>query len=272
MRKFFVLPVFLVLFSTAVTAQESMSYALPATMISVLIVSGLSLIGVLFLGMNQKILEKLVFFLISFASGALLGDAFLHLLPQAAEEFGFGIRTSLSVLAGIVIFFVIEKIIHWRHCHIHVTKHTPQPYAVMNLFGDGVHNYIDGLVIGATYLISFPLGLATTLAVILHEIPQEIADFAILIKGGFSRRKALGFNFLTALMAVLGGLTALYFGGGSPAFLAILIPVTAGHFIYVAGTDLIPELHKETSVRKSAVQLLGILVGILFMSLLLLLE
>jgi zinc and cadmium transporter len=241
-------------------------------LISVIFVSLLSFVGVFFLAFKKEKLQKILLFLVSFAAGGLLGDAFLHLLPEAAEETGLTIEVSLAVLVGLLTFFILEKFIAWRHCHIPTSKEHPHPVALMNLIGDGLHNFTDGLVIGASFMISFPLGIATSLAVIFHEIPQEIGDFGVLIHGGFSREKALIFNFLSALTAVAGVIFILLIGPKFMDLVSLLVPFTAGGFIYIAGSDLIPELHKETDLKKSAFQLLGLLLGIGVMLLLLLIE
>ena len=235
------------------------------SLISVFVVSLISLIGVLTLSINVKKLRKFLIYMVSFSAGALLGDAFIHLLPEAVEEFGFGLNTSFYVLAGILVFFVSEKIVKWRHCHMHYHDDHVHSFAVMNLIGDGFHNFIDGLIIAASYLVSIPVGIASTLAVAFHEIPQEIGDFGVLLHGGYSKKKALFFNFLTALTAVLGAITALLIGNYFENITLFLIPFAAGGFVYIAGADLIPELHREVKVRKSFLQLLSILLGIFVM-------
>lgn len=239
--------------------------------LSVLLVSLLSLISIFFLSFKKEFLHKLMAFLISFAAGALLGDAFLHLLPEAVEEAGFTLSLSLTLLAGIIIFFILEKFIHWRHCHIPASKEHPHPFAWMNLLGDALHNFMDGLIIAGSYLTSIPLGVSTTLAVVLHEIPQEMGDFSVLLKGGFTKSKALLYNFLTALSALLGALL-VFIVGNVPSLVDAIVPFTAGGFIYIATADLIPELHKETLPTKSLVQLFGFVVGIVIMFALLFLE
>ncbi|MEK6953135.1 MAG: ZIP family metal transporter, partial [Nanoarchaeota archaeon] len=173
---------------------------------------------------------------------------------------------------GIILSFLIEKVIHWRHCHIPTSKKHPHPFAYINLLGDSVHNFIDGLIIAASYLASIPVGIATTIAVILHEIPQEIGDFGVLLHGGFTKKKALFFNFITALTAVLGALIALILSKSIEQLTIFLIPFAAGGFIYIAGSDLIPELHKEVKLSKSVLQILTFVFGILIMVLLLFLE
>lgn len=242
-----------------------------ATMASVLVVSLLSFIGVASLAMSAQRLQTVLIYLISFAAGALFGDAFLHLLPEASEQ-GFNLSVAGGILTGIVIFFVLEKIIHWRHCHLPPSKSHVHPFAYVNLIGDAVHNFIDGIIIAASYIVSVPAGIATTLAVALHEIPQEIGDFSILVHGGFSRRKALLLNFASALAAVAGAAVALWAANAVSSITTFFIPLAIGGFIYIAGSDLIPELHKEASLARSLVQVIAFVVGIAVMAALLLLE
>lgn len=225
-----------------------------------------------FLPLKKEKLKKILLFLVSFAAGGLLGGAFLHLLPEAVEETGFNLEISLAILIGLLAFFVLEKFISWRHCHIPTSKEHPHPLAFMNLVGDGFHNLTDGVVIAASFLTNPTLGIATTLAVIFHEIPQEIGDFGVLIHGGFTRKKALVFNFISALMAVTGAILTLFLGIKFTNLVQFLIPFTAGGFIYIAGSDLIPELHKETNLAKSLVQMIGLILGIGVMLILLFIE
>lgn len=234
--------------------------------VSVIIVSIASVSGLALFAVTGARLTRLVALLLSLAAGTLFGDAFIHLLPEAAETIGFGRTTALTTLSGIVSFFIIEKFIHWRHCHKpeHALKHSHH-VATMSLFGDLVHNVIDGLLIGASYLVSVPVGIATTIAVFIHEIPQEISDFAILLHSGFSRGKALLFNFLISLGALGGVVVALLVGANSEAISGLMIPFAAGAFIYIAGADLIPEMQKETTIKVSLLQLLAFIVGIAIM-------
>lgn len=230
---------------------------------SVLAVSVVSLVGILFFSASQKTLKSLLPYAVSFSAGALFGDAFIHLLPEAVEKNGFGLMVSIYLLCGIILSFIVEKVIHWRHCHFpHTHKHS---FALMNLYGDVIHNFIDGLIIAASYLASIPVGIATTLAVVFHEIPQEIGDFGVLVQGGFSKKKALLFNFAVSLTAIIGAVFALLLNNAVPATNAFLIPFAAGGFIYIAGSDLIPELHKEVEVKKSILQLATFVLGILVM-------
>lgn len=236
---------------------------------SAFFVSILSFIGVIALCLNMDTLRRVLLFLVSFSVGALFGDAFIHLLPKAVEAQGFTLEISLYVLGGILFFFVLEKFVFWRHCHVPTSRSHPHSFAYMNLVGDGFHNFIDGMIIGGSYMVSLELGVATTIAVVLHEIPQEMGDFGVLVYAGYTRVKALFFNFLTALTAVLGVVLILLLGSWVQGATDFLVPFTAGGFIYIAGSDLIPELHRETSGVKSVVQFVGFLSGIAIMLLLL---
>ncbi|MFH1710208.1 MAG: ZIP family metal transporter [bacterium] len=239
------------------------------TLISVFIVSILSFVGVVFIAFRKNTLNKLLLFLVSFSAGSLFGGAFIHLLPEAIEEYGLNLNLSLNLLSGILVFFILEKIICWRHCHIPTSDKHPHPLVFMNLIGDGLHNFIDGMVIAGSFLVDPFLGFTTTLAVILHEIPQEIGDFGVLIYGGFKRRTAFLLNFASALTAVLGAVAVLILSLKIKALTAFLLPFTAGGFIYIAGSDLIPELKKETGIQNSLFQLFAIILGIGVMTLVL---
>lgn len=241
-------------------------------LLSVIVVSLVSLVGVFTLSLKLDRLKKIVLYLVSFAAGALMGDVFIHLVPELIEEDSFTLMTSFTILGGIVFSFVIEKFVHWRHCHLPTSEHHPHPIAIMNLVGDGVHNFIDGLIIGASYLISIPAGFATTIAVVLHEIPQEIGDFGVLLHGGFSKSKALFMNFMLALTAIIGVIVPFVLTRYFEPFVSFLVPFAIGTFVYIAGSDLIPELHKETGLRKAFYQLLWFMAGMAIMCLLLFIE
>ena len=230
--------------------------------LSVIAVSLISFIGVTFIWVKEEKLSKALIYLVAFAAGGLFGGAFLHLLPEMVER-GFKAYYGLYVLFGIVAYFLLEKIICWRHCHILPSDRHPHPLSFMILLGDGLHNFIDGMVIGISYMAGIELGIVTTLAVIFHEIPQEIGDFGSLIYGGFSKSKALLFNFFSALTAVFGSLIVLILK--NDALIDILLPFTIGGFIYIAGSDMVPELHKELNIKKSFLQLLSIIAGIIVM-------
>ncbi len=241
-------------------------------LISVSAISLMSLIGAVTLAVNEKLLKKILIYFVSFSAGALLGDVFIHLLPELVEENQFNLFSSSFILVGIITSFVIEKFICWHHCNLDESKKHIHRFAYMNLLGDAFHNFIDGLVIGASFLVSIPVGIATTIAVILHEIPQEIGDFGVLLHGGFSKSRALFYNFLTGITAVAGTILALVLSTYVENMNTFLIPFTAGTFIYIASSDLIPELHKEEGTKKSILQTVVFLSGIGVMMLLLLLE
>lgn len=226
---------------------------------SVFFVSLLSFSGVVFLYFKQKVLNKILMVLVAFASGALLGSAFLDLLP---ESLALGETAFLYVLSGIVTFFVLEKFLYWRHCHI--GKCEVHEFVQLNLIGDGVHNFIDGMIIATSFLSNMILGFTTTLAIAFHEIPQEIGDFGILVYGGLKRQKALFYNFVSALTAVAGALFA-YFISTNIENISFLVPFAAGGFIYIASTDLIPELHKRNVLSDSLIQFVMFFGGILLM-------
>jgi zinc and cadmium transporter len=235
---------------------------------SILLVSLLSLAGMVALALSGEALRKALPYLVALAAGGLLGGASFHLLPESFRGVGAG-RAPFLLLVGIVGFFVLEKFFRWTHCH-HVkcdARHT-RPLAAMNIAGDALHNFADGMAIAASYLISVPLGVSTTAAVLMHEIPQEIGDFGVLLHGGMSTQRALAFNFLSALSAMLGGLLTLLMGARVEGLSGALLPVAAGGFLYIAGSDLIPELHYETRPPASAAQLGSLLLGIGFMALL----
>jgi|TARA_B100001971_G_scaffold215101_1_gene257513 zinc and cadmium transporter len=235
------------------------------SLISVIIVSLISFVGILTISIKADKLNKILLYMVSFSAGALFGDVFIHLLPEVVEETGFSLWISFYLMFGIAFSFIVEKFIHWRHCHIPTSKEHVHPFAMINLFGDAVHNFIDGVIIGASYLVSIPVGIATTIAVILHELPQEIGDFGVLLYGGFSKWKALFFNFITALTAVFGAVVSLLISLYVENITTVLVPFAAGTFIYIAGSDLIPELHKEVEVKKSLLQFIAIVFGVLVM-------
>ena len=236
--------------------------------VSVFLISSISLIGAFTLALKPELLKKLLFYMVSFAVGGLLGGAFVHLIPESVEEIGGITEASLLVLAGILFFFVLEKFVLWRHCHVPTSEEHPHPVVLMNIIGDGAHNLFDGLAIAASYLISIPVGIATTVAVILHEIPQEIGDFGVLVHGGLEPKKALLMNLLSGLFAVAGALFVLLFGASIKEGIIFLLPIAAGGFIYIAASDLIPSLHGQRDFPRAWLQLLFILLGIFVMLLL----
>ncbi len=251
---------------------EATSATWTYSLISVLLVSLLSLIGLVFIAVGEETLKRVVFVMVSLAVGALFGDAFIHLLPDSFAKLDSPLQTSLAALGGIFAFFVLEKFLLWRHLHIFESDRPIHPFGYINLLADGAHNFIDGIIIGASYLAGLHVGIATTLAVIFHEIPHEVGNFFILLYAGFSKRRALFFNFLSALFAFFGTMLSLIIGARVTHFTNVMLPVAAGGFIYIAGSDLVPELNKESSPGKSVVQLLAIGMGVGLMLLLSMLE
>jgi zinc and cadmium transporter len=232
---------------------------------AVLLVSAVSLVGVFSLSIKEEVLKKYIGFFISLAIGALLGDAFIHIIPEAFEG-SLGVnKTSILIIIGILLFFIIEKFIHWHHHGEDKEEEHVHPVGKLILFTDGFHNMIDGIIIGASFLVSIPVGIATTIAVILHEIPQEIGDFAVLIHAGYTKHRAILFNFISALASFLGLIIVFIFGNIVENSILWFIPVAAGGFIYIAIADLIPELHKTKQIKHSLIQLGIIMLGVLSM-------
>jgi len=233
-------------------------------LVATFIISLISLVGILTLMLKKEWLPKIMLILVALSSGALLGGAFLHLLPEAIEELGAGVDVFLYLLLGFCLFFILEQFLHWRHDH-GAGHSNIRPFSYLILISDGVHNFIDGLVIAASFLVSFPAGVATTLAVGLHEIPQELGDFGVLIHGGMSRQKALVFNFASALTAVLGGFLGYFTSLYTQFSVVYLLPFAAGHFIYIAAADLIPEIKHRENLAKSLLHFAAFLGGIAIM-------
>lgn len=221
-----------------------------------------SLAGVFSLWVKEKLLNRIVFILVAFSAGALLSGAFFHLLPESLESldamkvFGF-------VLIGFILFFLIEKFLHWHHCH--KTECKVHPFTYLILIGDGVHNFFDGLIIAASFFVSVPFGIVTTLLILGHELPQELGDFAVLVYGGFSKTKALIYNFLSQLTAIIGGVVGYFLSTSIENIVPYILPFAAGGFIYIAASDLVPELHKEPELKRSLTSFGFFIVGILFM-------
>jgi zinc and cadmium transporter len=247
----------------------------------VIAVSLVSLVGLLAISMDERRVRKLATLFVSFAVGALLGDAFIHLIPDVFASYSDGeapLGPSLLILAGILVFFIVEKLL--RHSHgILYAQHHGNPalarpeLAAINVLGDAIHNFIDGVLIGASYLASPELGISTTVAVLFHEIPQEFADFGILIHSGLSVRNAVLLNLASASLAVVGTAAALFVGAiAQETVIRFLIPLTAGGFVYLAAADLIPELQHDHTLRAGVKQTLLIAAGIAIMGLLTFIE
>jgi len=234
--------------------------------ISTFSISLIAFIGALILFLKEELLDKILLILVAFSAGALLGGAFLHLIPEAIEraEPNQIFTLFMYLILGFCTFFVLENFINWHHHH---AREHPEimPFSYLVLISDALHNFIDGLIIAASFVVAFPLGVVTALAVALHEIPQEIGDFGILIYGGFKKTKALFLNFLSAITVVLGGIVGFFLSEEIGKSIVFLLPFAAGNFIYIASIDLIPELRRQTNFKKSIVYLLVFLLGITLM-------
>ncbi|OHA40812.1 MAG: hypothetical protein A3G59_02420 [Candidatus Taylorbacteria bacterium RIFCSPLOWO2_12_FULL_47_20] len=250
------------------------------SMASVLVVSAISLMGIITLSLSDRLLRKLIFVMVSIAAGALLGDAFLHLIPQAVSGES-GRMIPLLVVAGIYTFFILEKVLCWRHKHgeheesletISSHDHHEKPMGVIVLVADGIHNLLDGVIIGISFLAGTEVGIATTVAVILHEIPQEFGDFGVLLHSGWNKWKAIMFNFLTALLAVVGTILVFIIGRSVEILIPPVLAFAAGGFIYIAASDLLPSLGNQEKFKTIFVELLFLIIGTGLMALLALVE
>jgi len=228
------------------------------------LVSVISFVGVVGLSFRDKLLRELLLLFVALSAGVLIGDAFFHLLPESFVTCAGGVEGVFAyVTFGFVVFFLLEKVLHWRHCHdADCSVHT---FGYMNLAGDALHNFIDGLAIAASFVSGELLGMATLAAVVLHEIPQELGDFGVLLHSGFGKWKAVSMNFLTALTAVAGGVIGFIISSQTGAFVPMLLPITAGGFIYIAASDLVPELRNVTDIRKSVSTFAVFIFGIALM-------
>lgn len=231
--------------------------------IAIILVSLISLLGIVFLLTKRK-LSGILTFIVAFAAGTMLSTSFFHLIPESYEM----INTLWPVLAGIILFFIIESIIHWHHSHELKCKECENhinPMAYLNLIGDGIHNFLDGLILAASFLVDFKTGIIVTASIVIHEIPQEIGDFAILLHSGLSKTKALLLNFASAIVAILGGIVGYFFFTNLSSTIPYIIGIAAGGFIYIAGVDIFPELHQEKNRIKRIIQTIALIVGILIM-------
>jgi zinc and cadmium transporter len=222
-------------------------------------VSLIGLVGVLALPFKDEQMKKIIYVLTAFAIGTLLGGSFFHLLPEA-----FGLMNAdtalLLTLVGFLTFLVVESYFHWHlssTCDAH-------PITYLLLFGDGIHNFIDGLVIAGSFIVSVPFGAITTVIIFAHEIPEELGIFGVLVGGGLSKKKAMTYSFMAQSTAIIGGIAGYFLSSSILNFSAYLLPFAAGGFIYISASGLIPEMHKEEGMKK-ALSLLIIFIGLIFM-------
>lgn len=241
-------------------------------LIATFLISAIAFIGALTLFLKQELLNKVLLILVSFSAGALIGGAFLHLIPEAIIKVGIEegeiLKVFLYLIFGFAVFFILEQFISWHHHHDCVDCEKVAPFSYLVLISDGFHNFIDGFIIAASFIISFPVGLVASLAVALHEIPQEIGDFGVLVYGGMKRTKALLLNFLSALVIVFGGIAGFFLSEKIGDSIVFLLPFAAGNFIYIAASDLIPEIKNNKTSQNSITCFFLFLLGILLMLLL----
>ena len=219
----------------------------------------LGFVGVFSLWFSKKDIGSITHILIAFAAGTLLGGAFFHLLPESMTEINFELSLLLALI-GFIVFMILESYFHWHRCEdckIH-------PFSYMIVVGDGIHNFLGGIIIAASFLASIPTGIATTLAILAHELPQQLGIFGVLIKGGFERNKAILYSFVAQSTVILGAIVGYFLATETEAFVPLLVPFAAGNFIYIAASDLVPEMHKSEGSRK-IVSIFVFVLGLLFM-------
>ncbi|MFX1258717.1 MAG: ZIP family metal transporter [Promethearchaeota archaeon] len=267
--------------------------------LTIVLIGALSLIGVFMISIKEKILDNILFVLVAFATGTILATALFDLIPEAlhhleelnenGEKFSEGLLF-IVIIVGFVIFFIIERFIYWFHGHAHEQRDqfvcysnktteidesiektgNIKNFALLNLLGDGLHNFLDGVVIMVGFLSGITTGIIITLAVLFHELPQEIGDFGILLYGGFTKKKALIYNFMSGMVAIFGGLLAYILSNTIEAFNLFFLAFAGGGFLYIASTELMPELIKEKNLKKSIIQTIIFLCGVLLIIILIL--
>jgi zinc and cadmium transporter len=227
-----------------------------------LLMSAIALIGSVTLVLSERTLRRLLLPLVAFAAGSLLGGAFFHMLP-ASFAAGLGDVTVYAlVLAGFAVFFGLEQFLHWHHCHRAETA-CKKPLTYLILIGDGLHNFLGGLAVAGTFLIDVRLGIVTWLAAAAHEVPQELGDFGVLVHGGWERRQALFYNVLSALTFLVGGVIA--YAASFRLDVSFLVPFAAGNFLYIAASDLIPEVKAHADLKANIVHFAAFAAGVALM-------
>lgn len=241
-------------------------------LISTFLISLIAFVGALILFLKEELLNKILLLLVAFSAGSLIGGAFLHLIPEAIEKAEIGdyslLEIFLYLILGFCTLFILEQFIRWHHHH--VTRHPEledkiKPFSYLILISDAIHNFIDGLIIAGSFIISLPTGLITSLAIALHEIPQEIGDYGVLVYGGFNKLRALFLNFLSASAIIFGGIVGFFLSTKLEDQILFLLPFAAGTFIYIAASDLIPQIKEENNLKKSAIYFFIFLAGIILM-------
>jgi zinc and cadmium transporter len=222
----------------------------------------LALLGAATLSLSDKTLQMLLLPLVALSAGSLLGGAFFHMIPEALEKTGTDITVYIYVVAGFAFFLLLEQILHWHHCH-RAETHCKKPQTYLILIGDAIHNFIGGIAVAGTFLIDIRLGISTWLAAAAHEVPQEIGDFGVLVHGGWSRKKALLLNFLSASTFLFGGLLTYILSFSD--WIYYLIPFAAGNFLYIGASDLIPEVNRHESFARNILHFGCFCTGILIL-------
>lgn len=234
------------------------------SIIGAVIVGLVSFTGAVSLLLRENFLHKIIIYLVAFSAGALMGGAFFHLLPEALDQGQNSIYVFPWLLLGFCLFYIMERLLRWHHCHSGECE-SHEHLGWLNIIGGGIHNIIDGMIIYAAFSVDINLGWSILLSIILHEIPQELGDFGVLIYSGFSKAKALFYNFASAIVAVIGVFIAYFISGFAPNFHYLLLPFAAGGFIYIAASDLIPELHKDNNTKRSLVNFMFFVLALVFM-------
>ncbi|MBT3720541.1 ZIP family metal transporter [archaeon] len=240
-------------------------------LISVVIVSIISVIAAIPLFYKKKVSQKLLLFLLSISVGVLLSTVFMTLLPEAMEE-GYSLGIAINILFGFLVMFVLEKFVHWHHSTKHEHDDCGHGHAYnlapVNLIGDAIHNFIDGLVIAGSFAVDVTVGITTSISIIFHELPQEIADFGVLLYSGYSKKKAMLFNFISATTAILGTVVGILLADTAFHFEKFILPFAAGTFLYISATNLLPQLHRHCKLKETFQHMLAIILGILIVLLL----
>lgn len=237
--------------------------------VATVLISFISFVGAFTLFLKERLLNKVLLGLVAFSAGALIGSAFLHLIPEAVEmtDTGQVLTIFLYVIIGFCAFFMLENFISFHHHIVRGHEHRT-PFSYLVLISDAIHNFLDGLIIAASFIAAIPIGIVTSLAVALHEIPQEIGDFGILVYGGFKKTRALILNFISASTVILGGVIGFFLIGKAEQLIVFLLPFAAGNFIYIASSDLVPEIKHRVNIGASIIHFLIFLLGIILMALL----
>ena len=223
------------------------------------LMSAIAMVGSLTLVLNPATLERLLLPLVAFAAGSLIGGAFFHMIPAAVLAIGDILAVGIAVVAGFTVFFLLEQLLHWHHCH-RASSDCRQPLTYLILIGDGLHNFLGGLAIAGTFLIDVRLGITSWLAAAAHEVPQELGDFGVLVHGGWSKKKALLFNLLSGSTFLLGALVT--YGVSFQLDVSWLIPLAAGNFLYIGASDLVPEVNKHHDLKANAIHIIAFVLGL----------